>query len=57
MNRLTVLLIIGLATLVGGCAVGAASNPDQGHSQPSYATERGRDAQGGGGGGGGGGGY
>ena len=53
MNRLTALLmIIGLTTLTGGCAVGTVSNPDQGRSQPTYATERARDAQGGGGGGG-----
>jgi hypothetical protein len=53
MNRLIALLmIIGLATMAGGCTVATASNPDLDRSQPAYATERARDAQGGGGGGG-----
>jgi hypothetical protein len=53
MNRLSALsMIIGLAMMASGCAVGTASSPDQGRSQPAYATERARDAQGGGGGGG-----
>jgi hypothetical protein len=56
MNGLAGLLVLLiLATLLSGCAVGAVSNPDQRITQPTYATDRARDTQGGGGGGGGGG--
>jgi hypothetical protein len=56
MNGLAGLLaLLILATLLSGCAVGAVSNSDQRITQPTYATDRARDAQGGGGGGGGGG--